>query len=152
MHLFSASVTLRCSALSLRQFLGTPANLPRISHPDMRLEILSAPPVVMVSQRIEFRVTSMGFKQRAVHIYTTVSDSEIAEEQVEGPLRLWRHRQLILNVQPLETQLKDEVEFEPPGGMLGHVFNEQKIRDSLTTGFAARYDALQELVSAGELS
>lgn len=151
MHQFSASVILNCSAPSLRTFLGTPANLTKISHPELRLEILSSPAVVTIAEKIEFRVTSFGFKQRAVHVYTVASDEEIAEEQVEGPLRLWRHRQLIVSLQPQQTQLTDHIEYEPPGGMLGHLLTADRMHESLTEGFAARHAALQELIASGEL-
>ncbi len=151
MPLFSASVTLACPARTLRDFLGRPINLPRISDPDMRLEIISAPEVVTVAERIEFRITSFGFKQRAIHVYTSASETEIAEEQVEGPLRAWRHRQLIRSVHDLETMLTDEIEFEPPGGMLGYMLTEDRIRETLSEGIAIRYESLQDLVAKGLL-
>ena len=43
---------LECSAEQLRAFLGRTANLPIISDPDLELEILSAPEIVTLGQRI----------------------------------------------------------------------------------------------------
>lgn len=148
---FSASVRLKCPAPSLRLFLGTPANLPKVSDPELRLEIISAPPLVTVSERIEFRITSFGFKQRAIHVYTSASETEIVEEQIEGPLRAWRHRQMFTVIHECETQLTDEIDFEPPGGMLGYLLTEERIRESLNEGITARYEALQDLVASGDL-
>ena len=50
-----SSSILECSAAELRAFLGRTANLPQISDPDLHLEILSAPEIVTLGQRIEFR-------------------------------------------------------------------------------------------------
>ena len=149
---FSASIVLPCSVTSLRQWLGTPANLPRVSDPELELEIISAPPVVTVSQKIEFRVTSFGFKHRSIHVYTAVSELEIVEEQVEGPMRAWQHRQAYEVVAPGQTRLTDEFRFEPPGGMMGFILTEARLRESLEDGMAARHAALQAMVESGELT
>ena len=148
---FSATIVLPCSAGALRTLLGTAANLPRVRDPDLELEIIAAPEVVTVAERIEFRVTSFGFKHRSIHIYTTVSDVEIADEQLEGPMRAWRHRQTFEFLETQQARLTDEFEFEPPGGMMGFVLTEARLRDSLKDGIAARHAALQELIAIGEL-
>ena len=148
---FSSSIVLPCSLAAVRAFLGTPANLPRVSDPELELEIISAPEVVTVNERIEFRVTSFGFKHRSIHVYTHISDTEIFEEQIEGPMRSWQHRQNYELVETGKMKLIDTFTFEPPGGMLGFLLTEERLRESLEQGMEARHSALSDMVEAGEL-
>ena len=134
-----------CSAEQLREFLGLTSNLLVTSEPDLELEILKAPEVVAEGERIEFRISAYGFKQRMEHEYVKVSETEIIAEQVEGPARAWKHTQLIQATEnPATCQLVDTIEFEPPGGMLGFVMTEDMIRGSIHDGMEHRYDALRE--------
>lgn len=146
-----SSVVLKCSLSTLREFLGRPANLPSVTDPDLELKILSAPEVVASGEKIEFRIMAYGFRQRATNIYTTITETEIAEVQLEGPLRAWSHRQLFASLDDGQTQLTDEIEFEPPGGMLGFMLTEERIRESLADGMRARYEALADLADSGGL-
>lgn len=146
MHEFQSATTLPYSVERVREFLGRPANLPHVSDPDLELEIIAAPEIVTAGETIEFRITSWGFKHRATHRYVTVSELEIAEEQIEGPMRSWRHRQLFQPASDLSCTLTDEVLFVPPGGMLGYLLTEDKIRESLDEGMRMRYELLLELL------
>ncbi len=147
-----SSSILPVSADRLRAFLGRTANLPQISDPSLKLEILSAPEIVTLGQRIEFRITAYGFKQRAIHEYITVEELQIVEDQVEGPLRGWTHHQQIEVVGTGECRLTDRIQFEPPGGMLGFLLTETKVKDSILDGMQIRYESLTELISSGLLA
>lgn len=147
-----SSSVLECSAESLRAFLGRTANLPQISDPDLQLEILSAPEIVTLGQRIEFRVTAYGFKQRATHEYVTVEKLQIVEDLVEGPLRAWKHSQQIEIVAPEQCRLTDRIEFLPPGGMLGYLLTEAKVHSSIQSGMQVRYEALSDIIRSGKLA
>lgn len=134
-----------CSAQQLRQFLGQTSNLLITSDPDLDLEILSAPEVIAEGERIEFRISAYGFKQRMEHQYVRVSETEIVAEQIEGPARAWKHTQVVqAGEAPAKCQLVDRIEFEPPGGMLGFVMTEDMIRQSISDGMEFRYEALQQ--------
>lgn len=148
----TSSVLLNCAADPLRSFLGRPVNLPQISIPDLKLEILSAPELVSIGERIEFRITAFGFKQRAIHEYIHVTSDVIVESQIEGALRAWRHSQKIELAATGECRLIDEIEFEPPGGMLGYLLTEARILESLGEGMEYRYSALQDLIASGVIS
>ncbi len=148
----STSTILTCTPPALRLFLGRPVNLPQISNPELELEVLSAPPEVTIGQRIEFRITAYGFKQRATHEYLIVADDMIVESQIEGPLRAWRHSQRIEIAGTGHCRLIDEIDFEPPGGMLGFLLTEARILESLEEGMDFRYSVLQELIESGAIS
>ena len=148
----ATSPILTCVPSALRTFLGRPANLPQISNPDLELEIVKAPPEVMVGERIEFRMTAYGFKQRATHEYLTTSEILILESQIDGPLRAWQHSQKIQIVSQDSCRLIDEIEFECPGGMLGFLLTEARIKESLEEGMEFRYSTLQELIETGAIA
>ena len=147
----TASV-LECSAAQLRAFLGCTANLPIISDPELELEILSAPEIVTLGQRIEFRITAYGFKQRATHEYVIVEELQITENQVDGPLRAWNHAQQIEVVSSTQCRLHDHIIFEPPGGMLGYLLTESKVLASIQDGMQIRYETLSDLIKSGKLA
>ncbi len=149
---FVSSVTLPCPAAALRAYLGRPQNLPEISDPEIELEILSAPDEVAVGAKIVFRITAMGLRQRMTHEYKAVSDLEIQEVLVEGPLPAWQHTQRIQSLGDAECELTDEVLFQLPGGMMKFLLTEERIRESLSTGMAHRYATLQELIRSGALT
>ncbi|MGV2332812.1 MAG UNVERIFIED_CONTAM: DUF3390 domain-containing protein [Planctomycetaceae bacterium] len=148
---FTTSTVLSCSAAGLRGFLGRPANLPEISDPEIELEILKAPELVVAGEKIVFRVTAMGLRQRMTHEYLLATDLEIHESLVEGPLPVWRHRQILEVVGEQQCRLTDEVTFETPGGLLRFVLTEERIRESLETGMSFRYEALAERAKLGNL-
>lgn len=152
MPLFTSSAELNCAAGVLRAFLGTPANLPKIANPDLELELISAPPVVSVGELIQFRITVMGFKQRSTHRYLEATPERIVEEQTDGPMKAWKHSQLIEPLSDTSCRLTDVVEFERPGGMLGFVLTEDRVRESLEEGMTCRYDALRDLIASGQLA
>lgn len=147
-----SSSILAVSAEQLRAFLGRTSNLPQISDPSLDLEILSAPEIVTLGARIEFRITAYGFKQRATHEYITVEDLLIVENQIDGPLRAWKHHQQIEVVGNSECRLTDHIEFEPPGGMLGFLLTEVKVKESIQEGMQIRYESLSDLISSGVLT
>ncbi len=149
---FVASVELTCAVAALRAFLGRPANLPQISNPDLELEIVAAPEEVVAGATIEFRITAHGFKQRAKHEYIEVSETTIVENQIEGPLKAWQHVQRFADLGPDGCRLTDEFAFERPGGMLGFLLTEDRIRKALEEGMEFRYATLQELISAGVIA
>ena len=149
---FVASADLSCAAAALRAFLGRPVNLPQISNPDLELEIVAAPEEIAAGATIEFRITAHGFKQRATHEYVEVSDTTIVEAQIDGPLRAWRHAQRIEDLGPHECRLTDEIEFERPGGMMGFLLTEDRIRQAVKNGTEFRHTTLQKLISAGVIA
>lgn len=152
MPTFVSSAELECPSTALRGFLGRPENLPKISNPELKLEIVSAPVEVTVGELIQFRIMAFGFRQRATHQYLEVTDLTIVESQTDGPMRAWTHAQRIDVLSETRCRLTDEVTFERPGGMLSFVLTEERIRESLEEGMALRYEALQELIAAGALT
>jgi len=115
----------------------------------MELEILNAPAMVTKGEKIEFRISALGFKQKATHEYQVCEIDEIVESMVDGVLRRWVHRQKLEQLESGHCRLTDEIEFEPPGGMLGFVLTEDRIRENISEGMEHRYSTLKELIDEG---
>ncbi len=139
-----SSTTLPCSLSRARDFLGKTAHLPETSDPDLELEVLNAPEDIIVDSVIEFRISAYGFKQTMKHRYVDVSDVLIVAEQIDGPTRSWIHRQKLADNGDGTCTLTDEIDFEPPGGMLGFVMTAEKVLESIQGGMEHRYETLRE--------
>lgn len=140
------STNLNCTAAALREYLGKTSNLKNITDPDMHLRIVQADEEIQEGSEIEFQVSTYGLKQTMKHRYTTVSESLIQSEQIEGPTRNWVHQVIIEQAGDTACKLTDKIEFEPPGGMMGFVMTEAKIRESILEGMEFRYEALAEIL------
>ena len=140
------STDLNCSVDTLRGYLGKTSNLKNITDPDMSLKIVSADDVIQEESEIEFQVSTYGIKQSMKHRYTAVSATLIQSEQLEGPTRTWIHQVIMEDTGNSTCRLTDKIEFEPPGGMMGFVMTEAKIRESVLEGMEFRYEALAEIL------
>lgn len=138
---FTLSARFECSSATLRDYLGSVSNFPLITDPELEIEIIEGPEVVAVGEEIAFSIVTGGFRQVLRHRWTTVTESQIVAEQVIGPTPSWQHAQNISAV-PNGCLLQETVDFEPPGGMLGFVFTEQAILESLSTGTFESYRCL----------
>lgn len=144
------STDLNCSVATLREYLGKTSNLKNITNPDMNLKIVSADDVIQEGSEIEFQVSTYGIKQTMKHRYTKVTDTLIQSEQLEGPTRNWIHQVIIEQAGDEACKLTDQIEFEPPGGMMGFVMTEAKIRESILEGMESRYECLAEILGTAK--
>lgn len=140
------STSLKCPASTLRDYLGQTSNLKHITDPDMHLRIVQADEIIKEGSEIEFQVSTYGIKQSMKHRYTSVTESLIQSEQIEGPTRNWIHQVIIEETGDSTCKLTDRIEFEPPGGMMGFVMTEAKIRESILEGMEFRYEALADIL------
>ncbi len=142
-----SSTILPCDVATAREFLGKTGHLPDTSDPELELKILNAPEVIVADSVIEFQISAYGFKQSMKHRYVEVSELEIVAEQIDGPTRAWKHRQSLVDNGDGSCTLTDTIDFEPPGGMLGFVMTEAKIRGSVEDGMQHRYETLSEMLA-----
>lgn len=63
--------------------------------------------------------------------------------QIKGPFRSWRHRHII-TAHPEGATLRDEIEFEPPLGILGRMFARLLIEKRLRKLFDYRHRVTRE--------
>jgi hypothetical protein len=75
-----------------------------------------------------------------------------ADRQVEGPFTSWFHRHLCLDDRRGGTLLRDEVDYDPPFGVLGRLLAGPFIQPKLQKMFDYRHQVTQRIVESGEFS
>ncbi len=143
---FEASVTLFCPHEAVFDFLIRPANVARISLPEMGVRLLDVPELLELGSRVEFEVTGYGPIQRLIHEITEFDHpNQFTETQLQGPLKSFVH-QHIVESDGDRVLVIDRIEFEPPGGLVGFLVTEERILQSLTRGFDHRHRELKKLL------
>ena len=128
-------------------YLSAPANLPEVTQPELQLVVDEAPEQFELGSRILFSVSVMGTRVQSEHeIISFESPERFVEEQVEGPFAFWRHEHIFKPLGDSQVAIYDVIEYEPPGGLIGMILSEQRIRNQLDEGFAHRQDELKFLL------
>lgn len=142
---------LACSVESLFDFLTRPVNQVRLSQPESRLTFFDPPDVIASGDELEFEVRAYGTTQSVTHEIVTVERPRlIVERMLHGPLEELEHEHLF-EPDADGAVLIDRIRFQPPGGMIGLLLTEDRLRKSFADSFAYRNRILEELVGEGEL-
>jgi ligand-binding SRPBCC domain-containing protein len=127
-------------------FFRRPANLLRVSPPELQLKLVEAPESLEVGSRIVLVGQRLGFKQQLVNVVTALEPNRlIQDEQQEGPFGKWSHQHHFEAI-PGGTRVRDVIEFEPPGGLLGLVLKVGVIERDLRAMFDHRQEKLREFL------
>lgn len=130
-------------------FFRRPANLVRITPPELHMQLTEGPEVIEHGSRIVLRGRRWGVPQRVVSEITLFEPNRgFVDEQREGPFRLWRHSHGFAET-PGGTRVTDVVEYEPPGGMLGLIVNAAFVERDLKWIFGYRDAKAKELLAPG---
>lgn len=149
MPVFETSVTLECPAERAFDFLLRPANIARISPPDLGLAFVNAPDVLKFGSQFEFKVQAYGHVQTMLHEITQLEPGRlITETQIKGLLGHWVHEHKFEARGEGLVAVIDKIDFAPPPGMLGLLVTANKILDQLDEGYFHRHRQLQKLLSA----
>ena len=131
-------------------FLQHPANLDRITPPDLKFRIVTEVPAVMVNGLIiEYRITipfigTHAWVTEIKHIRQGIS---FVDEQRLGPYRFWYHYHEIRQVED-GVLLIDRVHYQPPLGILGRIVHRLYIRRTLERIFDYRHQRLAVYLAA----
>jgi ligand-binding SRPBCC domain-containing protein len=151
MAVFEHETEFACSVEGLFDFLCRPANISRLSDPNVGIRFLSAPEVVYAGSSLEFEIVSFGQKIQATHqIVQFERPRLVIEQQVSGPMKAWKHVHEYVETENGSLK-RDRVEFQLPGGLLGFLLNDQKIIDHLEDGFFYRQQQVNKLIEQGEI-
>lgn len=141
---FEARVELACTLEQAFDFLAQPKNIRLISPPQMMLVFDAAPERLSLGARMEFRVQAHGVVRSAAHeIIVWEAPTRFVERQVAGPMGAWEHEHFFETTDNGVVVI-DRIQFAPPGGMLGLVVNERRIRESLEEAFEHRHAMLEK--------
>ncbi len=145
MPLFETQVSLSCPPSVLFDFLIHPANVIALNPPEMNFTLIEAPDVIEEGSRIRFQVEAMGFKQQMLHEIINFKTLEgFLLREVEGVLKKFEHEHTIEAQADGSTILFERVNYEPPGGMVGFLLTESRVREGLEKNFAHRHRALRQ--------
>jgi ligand-binding SRPBCC domain-containing protein len=131
------------------EFLQNPANLDRITPPDLQFRIVTAVPAIMYNGLIvEYRITIplMGTHTWVTEIKHIREGLSFVDEQRLGPYRFWYHYHEIRQEND-GVLLIDQVLYQPPFGLLGHLLHRFYIRRILERIFAYRRQRLESFLS-----
>lgn len=144
---FEASIEIARRPEPVFEFLMRPANAVAVTPADTDLTLVEAPDVLFAGCRIEFEIKAYGQTQRFVHeVIELEPPRRFLEVQREGLFREFRHEHVVEPAEGEASLLIDRVDFEPPGGMLGFLLTEQRVRDMLASSFAHRQREIKRLV------
>ncbi len=144
MPVFHSNVDLPVSAEAVFRFFLRPANLVDVTLPELNLRFVEAPEEVVVGSVVEFEVTHFGQAIRASHEVVRADDLCIAEQQIKGVMKSWEQSRSIVPVSDTACRVENTITFEGPGGLVGVIMNEDRIRASLDKGFTFQNQRLLE--------
>ena len=146
MPIFEASTVFPRPIEEVFTFFRDPANLVRISPPELHMHLVEGPPLIELGLRVVLKGRCGGIPQRVVSEITAFDPPvTFTDTQVEGPFGKWVHTHRLEAV-PGGTRVNDHVEYEPPGGLLGLVARPSLIEHDLKWIFEYRTRKLMELL------
>jgi ligand-binding SRPBCC domain-containing protein len=125
LHTLQSRQIIKASPDQAWAFFSDPLNLPRITPPDMGVQILSELPERMhAGMMIQYRVTPLlGIALTWLTEITHVQEGEyFVDEQRAGPYALWHHEHHFKDLGDGRTEMLDRVIYAPPFGLLGEDF------------------------------
>jgi ligand-binding SRPBCC domain-containing protein len=146
---FEASQCFARPVAEVFDFFRRPANLVKVSPPELHLRLVEGPEVLERGSRIVFQGRRWGLSQRVVSEVTAFElNAQIIDAQREGPFRQWVHTHRFETV-PEGTRVIDQIDYEPPSGILGLVVTAAFIERDLRWIFDYRRKKLEELLGSG---
>jgi ligand-binding SRPBCC domain-containing protein len=128
------------------EFLIQPRHLVQVSPPELNLQLADGPELLHQGTRLTVVGRRWGVSQRIVSEVTTFEPpSLLVDEQRDGPFRQWIHTHRLEAV-PEGTRMIDQIDFEPPGGLLGFVVTAHRIEEDLKWVFAYREEQFRKLL------
>jgi len=142
---FESRTVLNAPAEQVFEYLRSPVNLQRIAPPETQFVYVDPPPLIELGSRLVCKVQAYGMiQQMSYEIIDLKVPERYRERMVEGPLQLWL-QDYILEPGLDSVTLINQIEFEPPAGLLGLIVNERRILEALEDGFDYRAQALQKV-------
>jgi ligand-binding SRPBCC domain-containing protein len=127
-------------------FFLRPANQARLSPPELHLLLVEGPERLQLGSSLTWKGRRWGVPQRVVSKVTALEpDALLVVEQQEGPFARWAHAQRF-EATPAGTRVTDQIDYEPPGGLLGLTVTADRVGRDLEWLFAYRVQQLRGLL------
>jgi ligand-binding SRPBCC domain-containing protein len=145
---FDAVLTVPRPLAEVFEFFLDPANLARVSPPELHMRLVEGPRRLQLGSVIVLQGRRWGVPQRVVSEITAFEPgASFVDEQRQGPFRRWRHAHRFETV-PEGTRIVDRIDYEPPGGLLGLVATPKMLERDLQWVYGYRSEKLRELFGA----
>ena len=146
MYTLRQEQTLDISADQLWQFISHPANLNKITPPELDFTIVSEVPEKMYNGLLveyDVKLPLLGYSEWVTEIKHIIPGKEFVDEQRIGPYSFWYHHHKIEEAES-GVRMIDQVNYVPPYGVLGKIVNKLLIQDKLRDIFAYRKQVLHQ--------
>jgi ligand-binding SRPBCC domain-containing protein len=144
---FVTSVDVSAPVLQVFDFFVRPANLLRVAPPKLHLNLEEAPEQLQLGSRLTLVSRRWGLRYRGVtEVIVFESGVSFVEEQKEGAFRKWVHAHRFEATATDGTHVVDEIDYEPPGGMLGLMLTPAAVERELNEFFRYRDERLAEIL------
>ncbi|HED30865.1 MAG TPA: cyclase [Prosthecochloris aestuarii] len=134
-------------------FFSNPANLKKITPPDMQFTIVSRPETTELFEgmRISYRLAPLlNLPVGWVTQITSVDKPVMFEdEQVEGPYEYWHHKHTFTAVEG-GVRMTDRISYRLPYGAVGEMIDTLVIHRRLEEVFAYRRRRISEIFGIGQ--
>lgn len=140
------SQVLPISAEKLMAFFSIPENLSRITPESMDFRVVhTTTRPIQEGTVLTYRVRKFGSTHTwKSYIRDWVPGGYFVDVQQQGPFRYWVHRHSLHPV-PGGTEVRDELEYELPYGLLGVLAHRLLLRRDIAQSFAYRKQKMEEI-------
>src|SRR5262249_39080493 len=146
---FETTATLAAPVERVFAVFLSPETVLGLMPPELRLQLLDAPQRLERGARTEVQGRRWGISHRLTTEVTALEPgARIVEEQRAGLFRRWVHALRFAAAEGGGTRLTDEIEYEPPGGVLGLALTPRRIEQDLAWALAHRNAKLAELLAS----
>jgi ligand-binding SRPBCC domain-containing protein len=146
---FVAAVDVAAPLARVFDFFRNPANLVGVAPPALQLQLEDAPQEIRFGSRITLASRRWGLRYRSVtEVIAFEPPVAFVDEQKEGAFRQWVHTHRFEDLAGDGTRVVDQIDYEPPGGLLGLVLTPATVESELAAFFRYRNAKLAELVDS----
>ena len=150
MHFLEREIVLNTGIETLWQFMSTPANLNKLTPPELHFQIVSELPDRMYNGlmiQYAIKIPLFGSWNWLTEIKHIREREYFVDEQRLGPYRLWNHQHLFEPVEEQKTRMIDRVNYCLPFGIVGTLVHELRVKKMLRDIFEYRAERLSEIFS-----
>lgn len=129
------------------EFLCNPANLSKLTPPEMNMKIISgADRPMYAGQVLQYNVTPLaGLKTKWVSEITQFEDRKyFVDVQLYGPYAFWHHKHFVNEIDG-GVEMEDIIDYKVPLGILGQFVHPFLVKPKLDDIFNYRTQKLEEL-------